>query len=51
MTTTMIMAEPGLRPQAAAWLDAFGASRRVAFGDMTAPPAQASAPGACCAGG
>jgi hypothetical protein len=50
MTTAMIMADPQLRPHAATWLDAFGASRRAAFGDR---PAQApeAASAACCSGG
>jgi hypothetical protein len=58
MTTSIVLADPALRPQANRWLDAFGASRRVAFGD--AAPAAAPAPltllsstdgGACCASG
>jgi len=51
VTTAMVMADPALRPQVASWLDAFAASRRVAFGDTPAPAAQVPASAACCAGG
>ena len=54
MTTVMIMSDPQLRQQAAVWLDAFGASRRAAFGDTGAPGGPwplATTSGACCAGG
>lgn len=37
VTTSLVLSDPGLRPRAAAWLDRFGASRRVAFGDAPAP--------------
>jgi hypothetical protein len=51
VTTAMIMSDPGLRPQVASWLDAFGDSRRVAFGDTSAPAARIPTSAACCAGG
>ncbi|MEC4015435.1 GNAT family N-acetyltransferase [Streptomyces sp. H27-D2] len=55
VTTSMLLSDPDLRPRAAGWLDAFGRSRRAAFGDAVPTPA----PGAltllgsegCCAGG
>jgi hypothetical protein len=56
ITTSMVLADPDLRPQAAAWLDAFGRSRRVAFGE--AAPAVPRLPlldsgrsGGCCSTG
>jgi hypothetical protein len=56
VSTAMVLADPALRSRAAAWLDAFGASRRVAFGDEpaavpagTALPLSSSGDG-CCAG-
>jgi hypothetical protein len=56
VTTAMVLSDPALRPNAAAWLDAFGASRRVAFGDTTPgnralPVVSATSGGACCSGG
>lgn len=52
VTTTMVFADPGLREQAAGWLDAFGRSRRAAFGDeVSSPPRAAGDTGACCASG
>lgn len=55
MTTVMVLSDPLLRPQAAGWLDAFGRSRRAAFGEAAAPGAlplaATGAPGACCASG
>jgi hypothetical protein len=57
VTTAMVLSDPGLRPQANAWLDAFGASRRAAFGDAVTGLAPAALPllqgnsGGCCAGG
>ncbi|MEV4937590.1 GNAT family N-acetyltransferase [Streptomyces zaomyceticus] len=40
VTTSMLLSDPALRPQANAWLDAFGNSRRVAFGAASPAPAQ-----------
>ncbi|MBT2399799.1 GNAT family N-acetyltransferase [Streptomyces sp. ISL-100] len=40
VTTSMLLSDPALRPQAAAWLEAFGRSRRAAFGDAVTAPAQ-----------
>ncbi|MFE0458278.1 GNAT family N-acetyltransferase [Kitasatospora sp. NPDC058965] len=57
VSTAMILADPALRPQAKQWLDAFGASRRIAFGDTTVPaPAgltllSDNGGGACCSTG
>jgi hypothetical protein len=55
VTTSMVLADPELRPRAAAWLDAFGASRHIAFGDTPAPARTElpviSASGACCSEG
>lgn len=39
----MLLSDPALRPQAKAWLDAFGNSRRVAFGAASPAPAQPAA--------
>ncbi len=59
ITTSMVLADAELRPRAYAWLDAFGRSRRAAFGDAS-PELPASAPltvlsgsstGGCCAAG
>ncbi|WP_158891434.1 GNAT family N-acetyltransferase [Amycolatopsis anabasis] len=56
VTTAMVLADPGLRARAAAWMDVFGASRRIAFGDQpktTAPVPLPLAGGgdSCCSGG
>ena len=60
ITTSMLLADPELRPQAARWLDAFERSRRTAFGDTTAPAQSAGLPlltrttgtgGGCCSTG
>lgn len=55
VTTVMVLSDPQLRQRAAGWLDAFGASRRAAFGDVVAAPSvsglAAGGAGACCAGG
>jgi hypothetical protein len=55
VTTTMILADPQLRPQAAAWLDSFGRGRRAAFGDALpeaeSAPAASAPDGACCSAG
>ncbi|MCR6489009.1 GNAT family N-acetyltransferase [Amycolatopsis sp. OK19-0408] len=55
VTTAMVMSDPELRPQVARWMDAFGASRRVAFGDAPAThtplPVVSRGSGACCSDG
>lgn len=59
VTTTLVLSDPALRSQAATWLDAFGAGRRVAFGDTTAAPSRPapltllgqSTDGGCCSTG
>jgi hypothetical protein len=58
VTTSMVLADATLRPRAAAWLDAFGDTRRAAFGDPT-PSRPAALPllngtgssGGCCSAG
>ncbi|WP_371637245.1 GNAT family N-acetyltransferase [Streptomyces zaomyceticus] len=40
VTTSILLSDPALRPRASAWLDAFGNSRRVAFGAAPSAPAQ-----------
>ncbi|MFJ5831691.1 GNAT family N-acetyltransferase [Streptomyces sp. NPDC093089] len=40
VTTSMLLSDPALRPQADAWLEAFGNSRRVAFGATSPAPAR-----------
>ncbi|CAM5367578.1 GNAT family N-acetyltransferase [Streptomyces griseus] len=40
VTTSMLLSDPALRPQAKSWLDAFGNSRRAAFGAASPAPAQ-----------
>jgi hypothetical protein len=55
-TTSLLLADPDLRPRAAAWLDAFGSGRRSAFGDaVPAPPASLpltnTSSGGCCSAG
>jgi Acetyltransferase (GNAT) domain len=40
VTTSMLLSDPALRPRASAWLDAFGAGRRVAFGESSTAPAK-----------
>ncbi|GAA2934689.1 GNAT family N-acetyltransferase [Streptomyces enissocaesilis] len=40
VTTSMLLSDPVLRPRAAAWLEAFGRSRRAAFGDAAPAPAR-----------
>jgi hypothetical protein len=56
VTTAMVVSDPELRPQVAKWMDAFGASRRVAFGDAPAAtrtplPVVSGGSGACCSDG
>ena len=55
VTTSMALSDESLRPQARAWMDAFGASRRVAFGDAKPAPAVLNvlpaSGGACCSNG
>jgi predicted N-acyltransferase len=56
VTTAMVFADAGLRPRAAAWMDAFAAGRHAAFGDAPEPGTPAALPlldggGACCSGG
>ncbi|MCM2580233.1 GNAT family N-acetyltransferase [Streptomyces meridianus] len=57
VTTSMLLADPALRPRATAWLDAFGRTRRAAFGDPGTPAPPATLPllgnaagtgGGCC---
>ncbi|MEU5546528.1 GNAT family N-acetyltransferase [Streptomyces sioyaensis] len=55
VTTSLVLADESLRLQAKQWLDAFGASRRVAFGDVPAPTELTllsnTSSGGCCATG
>lgn len=52
VTTSLVLADESLRPQAAEWMDAFGATRRVAFGDAAPAPVRLNvlpgSGGACC---
>jgi hypothetical protein len=55
VTTALIVADPGLRPSVAEYMDAFGAARQVAFGDTVTGPRPLTllptAGGACCSSG
>lgn len=60
VTTAMVLSEPALRSRTRTWLDAFGASRRAAFGDTAPAPARPatlplvggdSSTGGCCSAG
>lgn len=56
VSTSLVLADAGLRERAARWLEAFGDARRVAFGESPAPTTpklinSSAAGGACCSGG